>query len=159
MQSIIIGVTFFLGVVVVIVAIVALFKKITGGKGSLKLPGGIEISGTGASIVFLLVGAVLVLSSFGWAATQKEVVAKEKQVVEKDQTIASERKEKNEILRETATVHESLKKQVQVNDELKRRIPASVLEEMRRTNPELLKAAATEISPALKTRLATVDHH
>ena len=64
MEKVIIGVTFFLGVGLGIVAVVALFTKRGDGKGRLKLPG-FEISGTGAPILFLLVAAVLVLSGFG----------------------------------------------------------------------------------------------
>ncbi|MGH7163811.1 MAG: hypothetical protein ACREID_10040, partial [Planctomycetota bacterium] len=71
MQTIIIGATFLMGVVLVLVAAFALFrKKLAAGKGSLKL-GGIELSGTGSHILFLLVGAVLLMSGFGWASTQK----------------------------------------------------------------------------------------
>ena len=152
MQVTIIVATFVLGVIFGIVAVIALFKNVKGGEGSLEMPGGIKISGKGAPIVFLLVSAVFVLSGFGWAATQK-------QVVEKDRTITSERQEKTDILKETATLHTELKKQAQVNEELKRRLPAALLQEIRTVNPDLLKAPATEISPALKARLAAVPHH
>ena len=69
MEKVIIGVTFFLGVALGFVAIVALFTRRGEGRGTLKLPG-IELSGTGAPILFLLVAAVLVLSGFGWASSR-----------------------------------------------------------------------------------------
>ncbi len=63
--------TFVLGIVVVVVGIVALWRsKAKGGEGSLKALG-IEVSGNGAGLV-LVVGAAFVLAGFGWAATHQE---------------------------------------------------------------------------------------
>jgi hypothetical protein len=65
-------VTFALGAIVLVVAIVALFKKKSGdGGGSLEF-GGFKLAGTGAPTVFLLTGVVLMLSGVnGYAAIEK----------------------------------------------------------------------------------------
>jgi len=72
MQTGIIIATFVLGVLIAIVAIVALFKNKKGGEGSLKF-WGIELSGKGAPILFLLVGATLVIVTLRWATSETEV--------------------------------------------------------------------------------------
>lgn len=64
-------VTFVLGVVVLLVAIIALFKSRAEGGGSLEF-GGFKLAGTGAPSTFLLVGVVLLLSGVnGYSTTQK----------------------------------------------------------------------------------------
>jgi hypothetical protein len=71
MQQVIIGATFVLGVALVLMGVVAFFKKLRGGgQGSLKVLG-IELSGAGP-VVILLAGSAMTLSGFGWAASQKD---------------------------------------------------------------------------------------
>jgi hypothetical protein len=72
MDSIMFVVTFVLGALVLLVAVVALFKKKgSEGGGSLEF-GGFKLAGTGAPSVFLLVGVVLMLTGVnGYAAINK----------------------------------------------------------------------------------------
>lgn len=145
MEQVIIGVTFFLGVGLGIVAVVALFTKRQEGKGRLKLPG-IEVSGTGAPILFLLVAAVLVLSGFGWASSQKEVVIKERQRAEAVQA-------KTTVIREAAKLEASLRKQVELNRELTTRVSAAALRNLRQTRPELMAAPVHRPSTMLRSEI------
>lgn len=145
MEQVIIGVTFFLGVGLGIVAVVALFTKRQEGKGRLKLPG-IELSGTGAPILFLLVAAVLVLSGFGWASSQKEVVVKERQRAEAVQA-------KTAVVREAADFEASLRKQVELNRELTTLVSAAALQNLRQTRPELLAAPVHRPSTMLRREI------
>ena len=65
MQKAMLIIVFFLGVALVIVWVVALFKHFSGGEGKLKILG-MELSGTGAPAIFLVVGVALLLSSVAW---------------------------------------------------------------------------------------------
>ncbi|MFQ5926660.1 MAG: hypothetical protein ACE5MH_04410, partial [Terriglobia bacterium] len=131
MERVIIGVTFFLGVGLGVVAVVALFTKRRDGKGRLKLPG-IELSGTGAPILFLLVAAVLVMSGFGWASSQEEVVVC-------GQERAEAVRAKIEVAREAAKLEASLTKQAALNRELTARVSPAVLKNLWQTRPDLGK--------------------
>ena len=145
MEQVIIGGTFFLGVGLGIVAVVALFTKRQEGKGRLKLPG-IELSGTGAPILFLLVAAVLVLSGFGWASSRQDVVQKEQERAEAVQA-------KIEVVREAKKLNASLKKQVELNRALTARVSAAALQNLRQRRPELMAAPVHRPSTMLRREI------
>ena len=145
MEQVIIGGTFFLGVGLGIVAVVALFTKRQEGKGRLKLPG-IELSGTGAPILFLLVAAVLVLSGFGWASSRQDVVRKEQERAESVQA-------KIEVVREAKKLDASLKKQAELSRVRRARVPAAALQNLQQTQPELMTTDVHKLSPMLRTEI------
>ena len=60
MLRVMLGTLFVVGLALIVVAVIALFKKLTGGKGRLEILG-IKLEGQGAPIIFLLVGAALLL--------------------------------------------------------------------------------------------------
>ncbi|MCM2332903.1 MAG: hypothetical protein NDI82_03040 [Anaeromyxobacteraceae bacterium] len=78
-----IAVTFAMGVVLVLVAVVALLRKIGSGEGGSLEFLGVKLSGGSAPVLFLGVGAVLLLSGFGWASSRAEVAQKAGEVVQK----------------------------------------------------------------------------
>ena len=128
MDAVIIAVTFFLGVALAIVAIIALFKGHAQGQGSFKIPG-FEFSGTGAPVLFLFVAAVLVLTGFGFASSKKEVAKKETQVVACSTDKAS-------VTEEAARLDASLKQQVEFNQALQFRLSPATLESVKAAKPE-----------------------
>ena len=148
MQMTIIGVTFFSGVGLAIVAVVALFMKLGRGKGSLKLLG-IELSGTGAPILFLFVGGALMLSGFGWASSREEVAAKTQEVAEKEQ-------EKVAVVREASELDASLSKQVELNRELITRVPPAALQNLRVARPDLVDVRVYQPSPILRGEISRI---
>ena len=156
MQMVIIAVTFFLGVAFGIVAVVALFTRHREGKGTFKFAG-VELSGSGAPILFLFVGAVLMLSGFGWASSQKEVAAKDKEVKAKTHQVTEAVQEKTQAVREAAKLYRSLEKQLQVNQELTARVPSAALQSLKATRPELMAAPVYQPSAKLRAEIARVS--
>lgn len=71
MENVIIAATFVLGLAFGVVAVIALFTNRMGGEGSLKFAG-LELTGRSAPIIFLFVATVMVMSGFGWAASNTE---------------------------------------------------------------------------------------
>ena len=110
MEKLMIIVIFFLGVMSVVVAIIALFKKLGSGSGEFAFMG-IQISGTGAPSIFLFAGLVLMFSGRSWyhslgkVVTLTQAVARtetEKAVVEKDQAVDAARSLKSALDRDVA---------------------------------------------------------
>ena len=155
METTIISVTFFLGVGLSIVAVVALFTRRGEGKGRLKLPG-IELSGTGTPILFLFVGTVLIMSGFGWASSQKEVAAKGREVTSKERERSAAVRTKNEVVREAKKLQASLSKQVQLNRQLTARVPRASLANLRLARPDLVRARVHEPSLMLRREIANL---
>ena len=103
MQQIIIGATFVLGVALVLMGVVAFFKKLRGGgQGSLKFLG-IELSGAGP-VVILLAGSAMTLSGFGWAASQKDASEARRVATTSDTQRVACVMEKQEIVADAAKV-------------------------------------------------------
>jgi len=124
-------VSFSVGVLLVIVAVIALFKKMgQQGTGEFEVLGLFKFKGVGGSIVFLFVGATLMMASAGWSTTSQEVSRKQQQV-DKLQT------EKTNIVREAETVVNLLNQQIEISQKLEERIPESDLQDFRDSHPNL----------------------
>lgn len=104
LKTVMIAVTFVMGVVLVLVAIVALLKKIGSGEGGSLEFLGVKLSGGSAPVLFLGVGAVLLLSGFGWASSRAEVAQKAGEVLQKtvEARRAGEQAKEAELAREQA---------------------------------------------------------
>jgi len=101
-------VAFFLGVVLALIGVVAIFKKIGGGEGKLKGLG-IELSGPGPVVIFLA-GAALTASGYGWALNQAKAETAEKvaAVAQKD-AVASKTESVTCINQKAAIVSDAVK--------------------------------------------------
>ena len=77
LQAFMIGATFVLGLVVVTVGIVAMWKGRARSEGGSLKAAGISVEGKNGAALILLVGAAFVLSGFGWAATRTEAKTQE----------------------------------------------------------------------------------
>ena len=121
LQTIIIGTTFFIGVVMALCGVVAIFKKLQPGSGSFKFLGA-EISGTGG-ILMPLVSLVLLMSGFGWASSHSQILACAQ---DKKEVVAAAQKE-----------HEQLQQGVQLRKQLIAQIPASAKSQLRLRTPSL----------------------
>jgi hypothetical protein len=150
MQTFIIGVTFILGVAVVIAGLFAFFKGLQSGSGSAKILG-IEVSGSGGALV-LVVGLVMVLSGFGWASSQKETAQ-----ANQDKIVCV--KDKNEVVAEAKQTHERLQQEVQLRQKLLEQIPAATKSQIEVQNPNLTKVNPVTLSPKLAMELNRVMVH
>lgn len=140
MQIMIIGATFLVGVVLAGVAVVALFRKrVAGGEGSLEIAG-IKLSGRGSHVLFLLVGAVLMIAGYGWAITDASR--------QREATRADDETRRRKTTEARATeVDASLGMQLELNAELTKHIPPPKLEELRRARPELFSGRIARLPP------------
>lgn len=132
MDRIIIGVTFVLGVVIILVAIVSLFRRPLQGEAHLKLAG-LELSGSTPTIVFLLVGAALMWATFGWASSRNQVTA---------------------ITREAAQLNDSVQQQLRANAALSRAVQPETLARMRAEQPLVVNPPVYQPSAVLQERIA-----
>jgi len=140
LQTVIIGSTFFVGVILAFCGVVAIFKKLQPGSGSFKFLGA-EISGTGG-ILMLLVSLVLLLSGFGWASSHTANVACAK--------------DKNEIVAEAQQVHEQLQQEVQLRQRLVEQLPAVTKSQI---DPRLLKVNPVALAPHLSMEMKRTAIH
>ncbi len=138
MERLIIGVTFFLGVGLILVAVVALFRKGRTAGGSLELPG-IKLTANSAPALFLVVGAAMILSGFAWASTDKKRVEAVK--------------DKTEVVRETAQLHDSYIKQVELSRSLLARVNPSVVNELPPDKRALIAAPVVTLSPKVRAEI------
>jgi len=141
-QNAVIIVTLVLGAIVVLVALVALLKKKpAGGEASLKL-GGIELSGKGGPVVFLLVGAALVWASFNWATSQDEV--------------ESAREDEQKCVEETDKIHTRLQDQVRLTSALRDMAPEEKLKTLSPDLRRVLEARPYVAPDTLRQRMERV---
>jgi len=137
---------FVLGVVVVVVSIITLVKGIgTGQKGKVSLPG-FELSGTGAPIVFLLVGVVFTLSASRWYHDLNQVTTL-------TQTVATTEADKNELADAAAALATSLDQQKEVTEAFRTRIPAAQLTQLQQQRPALFVVKPMQFSPRVTALL------
>ena len=152
MERMMIGTTFALGSVSVITAIVALFRESrSGGAGHLKLFS-IEIQGTSGAVVFLLVGAVFVLSGFGWATTRTEA--------------QTERTQRERVEGELADVYldavDIRSRHVELINRLQQQLPADQMRPLLQDRQELMdldEPRPPQLSPQLRQRLEPELRH
>ena len=144
MEKFMVLVLFFLGVVLVLVAIVALFKKIASGEGSLDLPG-IKLSGKGAPI-FLLAGVFFSWSGFAWYHSLNQVHTL-------TQTVASTQEERNEFADAATKLARAGDEQAKARQALEAQIPAARLQELRIQQPSLFERQRVQLSPKVTQEL------
>jgi hypothetical protein len=130
MEKVIIGVTVFLGAGLIIVAVVALFRRGQSTGGSLELPF-IKLTATSAPALFLVVGAAMVLSGFAWASTDKK---------------------KTEAVRDVARFQDAYRKQQDVIRQLVQRAPAAS-NDLPADQRALIKGPALVPSPRIKAEI------
>ena len=143
LQTIIIGTTFFIGVVMALCGVIAIFKKLQPGSGSFKFLGA-EISGTGG-ILMLLVSLVLLMSGFGWASSHSQIIACAQ--------------DKKEVVAEAQKEHEQLQQEVQLRKQLVAQIPASTKSQIEAQDPKLINVPTINLSPRLAMEITHMNEH
>lgn len=73
MTKIMVWIVFVVGIGLVVAAIWATLKKLAGGSGTIKLPGGLEVTWHGAALSFLVFGAIFMLGSVTWSIRIDEI--------------------------------------------------------------------------------------
>ena len=142
MQLLIIGVTFFLGVGIVIVGAVAIFRRGKSGGGTIELPL-IKLTADSAAGLLLVVGAAMILSGFAWASTDR---ARGDAVVARDTAVT----EKDEVVKETVQLHDNYVKQAELVRLLAARVPPAAMNEIPANQRILIKAPLVQLSPRIK---------
>lgn len=142
LASFMIGTTFVLGVLLALLGTVALFrKKAAGGGGSLKIAG-IEVNGRSGATLILLIGAVFVISGFGWAATQRVAIKKSIEADEQRASADNQRveAERQRMMAEVASAQVELKQQelVKADQDVRR---------LENAHAELSEKIKAELSP------------
>ena len=158
LPTVMIAVTFFLGVALVLLAGFALLRRVGGGGGSLSMLG-ITISGASGPALFLVVGAVMTLSGFGWASAQREVetktlevAAKTTEVAQKDKEISRIAADVNLLASEIGRVQQAYDGQRDLNRILASRAP-HVVEGLPADQKTWLMAPKVELSPAARSAI------
>ncbi len=146
MERVIIGVTFFLGMALVMVGAIALFGRRPAAGGSLELPG-IKLTANSAPALFLVVGAAMMLSGFAWASTDHQ---RANAVVAKNQAEDA----KTQAVGEAANLHEAYVKQVDLNRALVARVNPTVINELPADKRAVLAAPPVTLSPRLRAEIA-----
>ena len=132
-KTVMIVVTFCVGIVLILVAVVALFRRVGGKQGGSLSFLGATVSGSSAPALFLVVGAVLALAGFGWASSQADVkkanadlVVKEKAV--KDAKVETEKAtdEKRRAVEALAVSERKYQEQVAISRMLVEKAPTAV---------------------------------
>jgi hypothetical protein len=135
LKLVIVGATAAAGIGLLVIAAFALLRNLgANAKGTFSL-GGLKLEGTGAPVVFLLVGAGMLLSGFTWAATESV---------------------KKEAVTALAHVDRAYDQQLQATRLLASKAPDAVA----RLPPEARAAIDRpkyEVSPRLRVELSRVD--
>ena len=138
LQTIIIGTTFFIGVLMALCGVIAIFKKLQPGSGSFKFLGA-EISGTGG-ILMLLVSLVLLMSGFGWASSHSQTVACAK--------------DKTEVVVAAQQVHQQLQQEVALRQKLVQQLPVQAKTQIEAQDPRLLRINPVTLPPRLAMEIS-----
>ena len=133
---------FCLGFALVIISIIALFKKFSSGQFTIKLPF-FEMSGVGAPAIFLIVGLVLIFSGRGWSQSIG-------QVGQLTQTVAKTEAEKSEMTDAAAGLYSALNRQREVNQSLIKSIPGQTLSQLQLKQPRLLSQEPLNLPPKIE---------
>lgn len=144
MENFMVLILFFLGVVLVLVAIIALFRKVSSGEGSLDFLG-IKLSGRGAPI-FLLAGVFFSWSGFTWYHNLNQVQSLKQNVVTTQQ-------EKDEFADAAAKLARQVDQQKKARQALETQVPPAKLEELRRQQPSLFERQQMQLSPKVVREL------
>jgi hypothetical protein len=144
MEKFMVLLLFFIGVLLIITAIVALFRKVQPGEGSLEFAG-VKLSGKGAS-VFLLAGVFISFSGYGWYHSLNQVHAL-------TQTVATAQTEKNEYADAAATLASSLDQEVKARQTVQAQLAPERMQELRRQQPTLFEERRLQISPRVTQQL------
>jgi hypothetical protein len=144
MEQFMVLLLFFIGVLLILTAVVALFRKVQPGEGSLEFAG-VRLSGKGAP-VFLLAGVFFSFSGYGWYHSLNQVHVL-------TQTVASTQAEKNEYADATATLASRLDQEVKVRQTLQAQLPPERVQELQRQQPTLFEGHRLQISPRVVQEL------
>jgi hypothetical protein len=135
---------FFIGIVLILAAVVALFRKVQPGEGSLEFAG-VRLSGRGAPI-FLLAGLFISFSGYGWYHSLNQVHVL-------TQTVASTQAEKTEYADATATLASRLDQEVRARQTVQAQLPPERMQELERQQPSLFEGRRLQISPRVMQAL------
>ncbi len=144
METLMVLLLFFMGVLLILAAVVALFRKVQPGEGSLEFAG-VKLSGKGAP-VFLLSGVFFSFSGYGWYHSLNQVHAL-------TQTVASTQTEKNEYADATAKLASRLDQEVKARQTVQEQLSPERMQELERQQPTLFERHRTQISPRVVQEL------
>jgi flagellar motility protein MotE (MotC chaperone) len=115
---------------------------------------GVKVSGASAPALFLVVGAAMMLSCFGWATAEREVAEKTQEVTqktaeiqEKSRELARVTEQSTHMARDLARVKVAYEEQRALSADLVARMP-SALERLPAEQRARLEAPAVELSPS-----------
>lgn len=144
MEKLMVLLLFFIGILLICTAVVALFRKVQPGEGSLEFAG-VKLSGKGAP-VFLLSGVFFSFSGYGWYHSLNQVHVL-------TQTVASTQAEKNEYADATATLASRLDQEVKTRRTVQAQLSPERMQELERQQPTLFERHRTQISPRVVQEL------
>ena len=138
MEKFMVLVLFFVGIFLVLAAILALFRKTQPGEGNLEFMG-VRLSGKGAP-VFLLSGVFFSFSGYGWYHSLNQVHTLTNRV-------ATVQQEKNEYADAAANLASQVVVETKARQVLQSQIPPVRVEELKQQQPSLFKEREMQISP------------
>jgi hypothetical protein len=144
MEKFMVLVLFFLGIFLVLAAIVALFRKAQPGEGSLDFMG-VKLSGKGAP-VFLLSGVFFSFSGYGWYHSLNQVHTLTNRVATVQQEI-------NEYADAAAKLAGQVVAETQARQVLQSQIPPVRVQELKQQQPALFEEREMQISPKVLQEL------
>jgi hypothetical protein len=144
MERIMVLLLFFIGILLIATAVIALFRKVQPGEGSVEFAG-VKLSGKGAP-VFLLSGVFFSYSGYGWYHSLNQVHTLA-------QTVAATRTEKNEYAEAAATLASRLEQEARARRTVQAELPPERLQELERREPTLLEESRLQISPRVAQEL------
>jgi hypothetical protein len=144
MEKFMVLLLFFVGVLLILTAVVALFRKVQPGEGSLEFAG-VRLSGKGAP-VFLLSGVFFSFSGYGWFHSLNQVHALTK-------TVSTTQAEKNEYADAAARLASTLASEANARQVLQAQLSPERVQELQRQQPSLFEERRLEISPTVRREL------
>ena len=155
MGELIIGATFVFGMLVVLIGIFAFFRNLRGQQATFKVAG-MELSGTGAMFIVGM-GAVLMLSGFGWASTQKEAVIAQNQAQESQRQTVACVADKTELVKQAAIVRAGTLELAQRNEALLAAMSTVSGPPISAVHPELLAPPPAVRSEAFRAAMKVIE--
>lgn len=157
MRELIIGGTFLFGALIALAGIYAFFKNLRGDQATLKALG-MELSGTGALVIFVM-GAVMMLSGFGWATTQQEATTAKEQAATVVQQVATCTQEKAAVIHQAAVVAEGATALAQRNEALLAAISQVSRTQLASQHPELMRLPQAAETPEFRAAIESIERH